>query len=240
VPSDLIIKTSNLTKIFWKKSSEGSRFTDKKKERIVAIDHPNPEMNGGEIFDLLGSNGAGKTTTIKMLCTPRRKDEGTAVVKGLDVVTDDGVRKKYGVVLGGGRALYWRLSGQENLRFFCQMYNVPFDIAKKGIQELPEPVELDKSAYHAVEKYSRGMKARLHIARDHVNNPDILLLDEPTLRIDPSEAKMLTDLIKNEPRRKRGKTILLTTHYVQEAGELRDRVAIINKGQIIALRAPRG
>jgi ABC-2 type transport system ATP-binding protein len=240
VRSDIIVQTRNLTKIFWKKSSEGRRFSRKKKEKVVAVDHIDLEIKRGELFGLLGPNGAGKTTTIKMLCTLLVPDEGTAAVDGLDVVKDaDEVRKKLGVVLGGERALYWRLSGYENMWFFSQMYNVPPGVAKKRIEQLLKLVELDKSAHDMVEKYSRGMKARLHLARGLVNDPDILLLDEPTLGIDPSGARMLRDFIKNELQRKRGKTMLLTTHYMQEADELCDRVAIIDKGKIIALDTPK-
>jgi len=212
----------------------------RKKEKVIAVDHINLEIKRGELFGLLGPNGAGKTTTIKMLCTLLVPDEGTATVDGIDVVKRaDEVRRKLGVVLGGERSLYWRLSGYENLWFFSQMYDVPPSTAKKRINQLLKLVELDKSAHDMVEKYSRGMKARLHIARGLVNDPEILLLDEPTLGIDPSGARMLRDFIKNELQRKRRKTILLTTHYMQEADELCDRVAIIDKGKIIALDAPK-
>jgi ABC-2 type transport system ATP-binding protein len=236
----MIIQAKNLTKIFWKKSGQGHRLERKKKEKVVAVDHVDLEIKRGELFGLLGPNGAGKTTTIKMLCTLLVPDEGTATVDGLDVVKNaDEVRRKLGVVLGGERALYWRLSGYENLWFFSQMYNVPPRLAKERIQELLKLVELDKSAHDMVEKYSRGMKARLHLARGLVNDPDILLLDEPTLGIDPSGARMLRDFIKNELQGKRGKTILLTTHYMQEADELCDRVAIIDNGKLIALDTPK-
>ena len=239
MPSGMMIQAKNLTKIFWKKSTERHRFS-RKKEKVIAVDHIDLEINSGELFGLLGPNGAGKTTTIKMLCTLLMPDEGTATIGGLDVVKDaNRVRKILGVVLGGERSLYWRLSGYENLWFFSQMYNVRPDVAKSRIQDVLKLVELEESAHDPVEKYSRGMRARLHIARGLVNDPDILLLDEPTLGIDPSGARMLRDFIKNELQRKRGKTILLTTHYMQEADELCDRVAIIDKGKIIALDTPK-
>lgn len=239
LPTDPIIQARGLTKIFWKAAKAG-RLKRRKKEQVVAVDHIDLEINKGELFGLLGPNGAGKTTTIKMLCTLLVPDDGIAVINGLDVVKEaDEVRRRLGVVLGGERSLYWRLSGYENLWFFSQMYNVPSDVAKSRIKELMKLVELDKAADDMVEKYSRGMKARLHIARGLVNDPDILLLDEPTLGIDPSGARMLREFIKNELQYKRGKTILLTTHYMQEADELCDRVAIIDNGKIIALDTPK-
>lgn len=241
------VEAENLTKIFEKAESvEGKSLKHRlfskvksKKERVVAVDHIDFHIEEGELFGLLGPNGAGKTTTIKLLCTLLIPDEGTARVNGYDVSKqDEKVRECIGVVTGGERGLYWRLTGRENLWFFAQLYNVPSDVAKKRIEKLLKLVELDKRADDQVEKYSRGMKQRLHVIRGLVNDPPILLMDEPTLGLDPASARVIRDFIKDELQRKQNKTVLLTTHYMEEADQLCDRIAIIDHGKIIALNTP--
>lgn len=240
------IETENLTKIFEKKAkTEGGRFkrlykrVRPKKEQIVAVDHIDFYINEGELFGLLGPNGAGKTTTIKLLCTLLIPDEGTAKVNGYDVVKQsEEVQKCIGVVTGGERGLYWRLTGRENLWFFSQLYNVPEKVAKERIEKLLKLVELEERADEQVEKYSRGMKQRLHVIRGLINDPPILLLDEPTLGLDPASARVIRDFIKEELQKKQKKTILHTTHYMEEADQLCDRIAIIDYGKIIALDTP--
>jgi len=241
-----VIETQNLTKIFEKKAkTEGGglrrlyKRIRPKKEQIVAVDHINFYINEGELFGLLGPNGAGKTTTIKLLCTLLIPDEGTAIVNGFDVVKrPEEVQKCIGVVTGGERGLYWRLTGRENLWFFSQLYNVPEKVAKERIDKLLKLVELEERADEQVEKYSRGMKQRLHVVRGLVNDPPILLLDEPTLGLDPASARVIRDFIKEELQAKQKKTILHTTHYMEEADQLCDRIAIIDYGKIIALDTP--
>ncbi len=240
------IETQNLTKVFEKKAkAEGSSIkrllarVRPKKEETVAVDHIEIGIEEGELFGLLGPNGAGKTTTIKLLCTLLLPDDGTATVNGYDVVKQaQEVRKCIGVVTGGERGLYWRLTGRENLWFFSQLYNIPDQEAKERIDELLKLVELEKRADDPVEKYSRGMKQRLHVIRGLVNNPPILLLDEPTLGLDPGAARVIRDFIKEKLQREQRKTILHTTHYMEEADQLCDRVAIIDHGKIIALDTP--
>ncbi len=240
------IETQNLTKVFEKKAkAEGSSIkrllarVRPKKEEIVAVDHINLRIKSGELFGLLGPNGAGKTTTIKLLCTLLLPDDGTAMVNGYDVVKQgEEVRKCIGVVTGGERGLYWRLTGRENLWFFSQLYNIPDRVAKERIDELLKLVELEKRADDPVEKYSRGMKQRLHVIRGLVNDPPILLLDEPTLGLDPGAARVIRDFVKEKLQRDQKKTILHTTHYMEEADQLCNRVAVIDNGKIIALDAP--
>lgn len=240
------VETQNLTKVFEKKAkTEGSSIkrlfarVRPKKEELVAVDHINIRIKSGELFGLLGPNGAGKTTTIKLLCTLLLPDEGTAVVNGYDVVKQgEEVRKCIGVVTGGERGLYWRLTGRENLWFFSQLYNIPDRMAKERIDELLKLVELEKRADDPVEKYSRGMKQRLHVIRGLVNDPPILLLDEPTLGLDPGAARVIRDFVKEKLQRAQKKTILHTTHYMEEADQLCDRVAVIDHGKIIALDTP--
>lgn len=232
------IQTSELTKVFEKKT-KGEASKKEKKEKIYAADHIELLIKEGELFGLLGPNGAGKTTTIKLLCTLLVPDEGTAIVNGYDVVKEsDKVRKSIGIVMGGERALYWRLTGRENLWFFSQLYNIPGKIAKERINQLLKLVELEDRADDEVERYSRGMKQRLHIIRGLVNDPPTLLLDEPTLGLDPASARVIRDFIKKELQKKQSKTILLTTHYMEEADQLCDRIAIIDQGKIIALDTP--
>jgi ABC-2 type transport system ATP-binding protein len=241
------IETYNLTKIFEKKASTEAkgikgflkRFKPEK-EKIIAVDHVNFYIEEGELFGLLGPNGAGKTTTIKLLCALLLPDEGTATVNGYDICKQQKeVQKSIGVVTGGERGLYWRLTGRENLWFFSQLYNVPEKIAKERIDKLLKLVELDDRADENVEKYSRGMKQRLHIIRGLINDPPILLLDEPTLGLDPTSARIIRGFIKEKLQKEQGKTILLTTHYMEEADQLCDRIAIIDYGKIIALDTPR-
>lgn len=240
------IETDNLTKKFERKAkAEGGGFRQLyrririKKEQIVAVDHISFQIRRGELFGLLGPNGAGKTTTIKLLCTLLIPDEGTAKVNGYDVVSEaEEVQKSLGVVTGGERGLYWRLTGRENLWFFSQLYDVPDRIAKGRIERLLKLVELEERADDQVEKYSRGMKQRLHVIRGLVNDPPILLLDEPTLGLDPASARVIRDFIKEELQGEQNKTILHTTHYMEEADQLCDRIAIIDNGKIIALDTP--
>jgi len=240
------IETLNLTKVFEKKAKaevKGLRRlygrVKPKKEQIVAVDHINLSIKEGELFGLLGPNGAGKTTTVKLLCTLLLPDDGTATVNGYDIVKQgEEVRKSIGVVTGGERGLYWRLTGRENLWFFSQLYNVPEQVANERINKLLKLVELDERADEQVEKYSRGMKQRLHVVRGLVSDPPILLLDEPTLGLDPASARVIRDFIKEELQKKQGKTILHTTHYMEEADQLCDRIAIIDYGKIVALDTP--
>lgn len=240
---DYVVETLDLTRKFkGKKKEDGGRFLGRLRsstKEIVAVDHLNIRIKKGELFGLLGPNGAGKTTTIKMLATLLIPDEGTAKVNGYDVVSEaDEVRRCINMVAGGGRAFYMRLSGRENLWYFSQIYGVPEEVAKKRIEELLDLIELTDRADDRVEKYSSGMIQRLHIARGLINDPQILLLDEPTLGLDPNAAHKIRNYIREEIVNKLGKTVLLTTHYMLEADQLCDRVAIIHKGKIIALDTP--
>jgi ABC-2 type transport system ATP-binding protein len=198
------------------------------KEWVVAVDGITLDIHEGEIFGLLGPNGAGKTTTIKMLCTLLEPTSGTARVNGYDVVKQANmVRQSLGAVLTGERSIYWKLTGRENLEYFAALYHIPPKISKQRIDELLAYFSLSERADEYVEKYSSGMKQRVAIARSLLANPPILLLDEPTVGLDPQAA-----------RKAEGRTVLLTTHYMEEADQLCDRVGIIDQGKIIALGAP--
>jgi ABC-2 type transport system ATP-binding protein len=195
------------------------------------------EIAPGELFGLLGPNGAGKTTTIKMLITLLLPTSGTARVLGHDVVDDvRDVRRRIGYVFGGDRGLYERLSAFDNLRYFSELYGVPPATQKRRIGELLELVGLTGREQEKVEGYSRGMRQRLHIARGLLHDPDVLFLDEPSIGIDPVGARELRTTIATLSEQ--GKTVLLTTHYMFEADELCDRIAVIRGGEIIATGTP--
>jgi ABC-2 type transport system ATP-binding protein len=196
------------------------------------------EIDQGELFGLLGPNGAGKTTTIKMLITLLIPTSGTATVLGLDVVKDAReVRKRIGYVFGGERGLYERLSGYDNLRYFAELYAVPPREQKARIESLLELVGLKGREKERVEGYSRGMRQRLHIARGILHDPPVVFLDEPTIGVDPVGARDLRATIA--ALTEAGKTVLLTTHYMFEADSLCNRIAVINRGQIVAEGTPR-
>ncbi len=208
--------------------------------RVLAVDDLNLEIGQGGLFGLLGPNGAGKTTTVKMLCTLLTPTSGRAWVRGFDVVKDPNqVRKIVNMVAGGERMLYYRLTGRENLTYFAELYDVPPSQVRKRAEEVLELVGLTDRADDEVEKYSKGMKQRLQIARGLINDPQVLFLDEPTIGLDVDIAKELRTFIRKKLVDEQGKTVLLTTHYLAEAEELCDRVAFIFKGKIVATGTPR-
>ncbi len=191
----------------------------------------------GELFGLLGPNGAGKTTTIKILTTLLIPTSGSARVLGHDVVRDvRDVRRQIGYVFGGDRGLYERLSGLDNLRYFCELYAVPAREQKRRIGFLLDLVGLTGRERERVEGYSRGMRQRLHIARGLLHDPAVVFLDEPTIGLDPVGARELRSIVTTLAET--GKTILLTTHYMFEADELCDRIAVINRGRIVGEGTP--
>ncbi len=206
-------------------------------QRIEAVRGISFEIRAGELFGLLGPNGAGKTTTIKLLTTLLLPTGGSARVLGLDVERQTKeVRRRIGYVFGGDRGLYDRLTGGENLRYFADLYRVPARSRSGRIAELLDLVGLAGREDERVERYSRGMRQRLHIARGLLHDPPVVFLDEPTIGIDPVGARELRGVIGNLTAA--GKTVLLTTHYMFEADALCDRIAVINRGEIVAEGTP--
>jgi ABC-2 type transport system ATP-binding protein len=206
-------------------------------KEVRAVEDISFAIQSGELFGLLGPNGAGKTTTVKMLATLLIPTKGSATVLGFDVVKDaNEVRKHIGFIFGGERGLYWRLSGIDNLRYFASLYGVEPEVSKKRIPFLLEMVGLKERGNERVEGYSRGMKQRLHVARTLLHDPEILFLDEPTIGLDPVGARDFRQVIRNLQSEQ--KTILLTTHYMFEADSLCQRVAVIDKGIIVAMDSP--
>jgi ABC-2 type transport system ATP-binding protein len=214
-------------------------FKKGKSDEVRAVDGVTFSIKQGELFGLLGPNGAGKTTLIKCISTLLIPDRGRATVAGYDIQTDPlQVRKHIGVMTGGERSLYWKLTPVENLRYFSALYGVPRKLVKERIDYLLGLMDLREKAKVRVEKLSSGMKQKLSLARVLVHDPPILLVDEPTLGLDPYFARFIRDFVKNELNRKEHKTILLTTHYMDEADELCDRIAFMNRGKIEAMDIP--
>lgn len=223
---DRSIETIGLTKIYGEKGKP-----------LLAVDHVDVLVRAGELFGLLGPNGAGKTTLIKMLCTLILPTEGSAKVGGYEIVKEAArVRETIGWLHGetGGRALYWRLSARDNLRFYAYIQNVPSDVARKRIEALLDFFDLKDYADKLVKDFSTGMKVRVMLARTLLPNPPILLLDEPTVGLDAQTAIETRKLILTLSKELK-KTILLTSHNLHEVERLCERVAIINNGKIVAL-----
>jgi len=226
------VETIDLTKYFKGEGGEGGR--------IIAVDHVNLGVKDGEFFGLLGPNGAGKTTLIKTLCTLIIPDEGTATVAGYDIMKQpDKVKESIGWIHGetGGRALYWRLSARDNLRFYAYLQNIPSMAAEKRINALLDFFELTKDADRLVKDYSTGMKVRVMLARTFLSNAPILLVDEPTVGLDALGAIETRNLLRALCR-DLGKTIVFTTHNIMEAEKLCDRIAMMSKGKIVAIDTP--
>jgi len=196
------------------------------------------EVERGELFGLLGPNGAGKTTLVKILATVLLPTAGSVEIFGSDVVrSTTEVRRRIGLVFGGERGLYGSISGRDTLRFWSALYRLPSDAARRRSDELLELVGLRDRAGERVWTYSRGMKQRLHLARGLIARPELLLLDEPTIGLDPVAARELRQIVGR--LRDQGVTVFLTTHYMAEAESLCDRVAFINEGLIPLVDRPR-
>ncbi len=208
-----------------------------KKKEIIALNGVNLSIQTGELFGLLGPNGAGKTNITRILSTILLPTSGAARVFGLDVVKSAGqIRPRIGLVFGGERGLYWRISGRDNLQYFANLYKMEPDISKKRIPEMLELVGMTERANERVETYSRGMKQRLHIARGLLHDPEVLFLDEPTMGLDPVAAREMRAVILG--LKQAGKTIFLTSHYMFEVDALCDRVAVIHQGKILTEGTP--
>jgi ABC-2 type transport system ATP-binding protein len=228
------IAVSGLTKKFIKRGKR--RFLRRKKETVSAVDHVSFTVRKGELFGLLGPNGAGKTTLVKCLATLLIPDEGTAVINGYDIRKNPiEVRKTLGITTGGERTLYWKLSARDNLTYFARLYGLSSRDAAARIDTLLDVMNLTDKQDQRLEKYSTGMRQKVSIARALLHDPHILLLDEPTLGLDPSFSIFLRSFIKNDLNTEEGKTILLTTHYMEEADQLCDRIAFVNEGNLVVV-----
>jgi ABC-2 type transport system ATP-binding protein len=204
---------------------------------LVAVDTLNFTVGQGEVFGLLGPNGAGKTTTLSMLCTILKPTSGTAIVNGYDITEQPSqVRRSIGIVFQEP-SIDDRLTGRENLEMHADLYGVPKREQRKRIENVLELVELHDKADLLMRTYSGGMRRRLEIARGFIHYPKVLFLDEPTLGLDPQTRGHIWTYI-SELSEREGITIILTTHYMEEADNLCDRVAIMDYGKIVALDEP--
>jgi len=217
----LAIETTGLTKRF------GS---------FTAVDHINLSVNRGEIYGFLGPNGAGKSTTIRMLCTLLTPSSGSAKVSGYDIAHQaNEVREKIGLV-SEKLIMYPRLTGTENLMFFGSLYEIDQYSLRERVTKLLDMVQLTPFKDKVVGGYSSGMRQRLNVIRALLHDPDIVFLDEPTTALDPQSTRFVRDLVKE--LKEMGHTIVLTTHIMEEADELSDRISIIDHGKIIATDTP--
>ncbi len=212
-------------------------FRPRGRDAIVALDDVDLEVAPGEIHGLLGPNGAGKTTLVKVLTTILTPTAGSASVLGHDVVTDtEAVRGRIGLVFGGDRGLYTLLSARHNLEYWAALYGVPHRETAGRVADLLARVGLGDRADDRVETYSRGMRQRLHLARGMISDPAVLFLDEPTVGLDPVASLRFRDLVLG--LRDEGKTIFITTHDMNEAEAVCDRVSLIDRGRILATETP--
>lgn len=220
---EYIIETKNISKHY---------------DDFLAVNRVNLKVPKNSVYGVLGPNGAGKTTLISMLCTILRPTQGSATVNGYDIVKNPKeVRKSIGIVFQS-RALDDILTGREHLEMHASLYGVPKDLRKSRLEEILDLIALGKKADEYVKTYSGGMKRRLEIGRGLIHHPKVLFLDEPTLGLDPQTRESIWEYIQKLNQEEKV-TVLMTTHYMEEADKLCDEVAIINQGQIITADSPR-
>jgi len=229
------IRTENLTRTY--------RRSRKKKDKaagdLIALDNVSLEIREGELFGLLGPNGAGKTTLIKILTTLLAPTSGSAWVDGKDVVKDArALRPLINMVSGGESCGYGVLNVRENLWLFTQIYGVSNADAKKRIDQMLQIVDLADKASTRVSHLSTGQRQKMNFCRGFITDAKILFLDEPTLGLDVNAARSIRKFVREWLAERAGRTLLLTTHYMMEADELCDRLAIIDKGKVLACDTP--
>jgi len=233
--TELAIETRDLVRSYRARKSPGNPTG----APVVALDGITLDVPRGEFFGLLGPNGAGKTTLIKVLVTLLLPTSGSARVATFDVAEDaQQVRERISMVSGGESSGYGLLTVREQLWMFSQFYGLPTRVALARIDELLRVVGLFEERHRRVSALSTGMRQKMNMVRGLLPDPEILFLDEPTVGLDVGAARDVRAYIKEWIRAKPGRTILLTTHYMQEAEELCDRVAIIHKGRIVACDTP--
>ncbi len=220
---EYIIETHEISKVY---------------DDFTAVNSINLKVPKNSVYGVLGPNGAGKTTLISMLCTILHPTSGTATVNGYDVMKNSKeVRQSIGVVFQS-RALDDILTGREHLEMHAALYGVPMDLRKQRIEEVLDLIALGDKADEYTKTYSGGMKRRLEIGRGLIHHPKILFLDEPTLGLDPQTRENIWEYIQ-ELNKTEDITVLMSTHYMEEADKLCDEIAIINHGQIITADSPK-
>jgi ABC-2 type transport system ATP-binding protein len=239
------VETRNLTRIFAGKKRRRQRRkgtaeeVDEGSGPVTALDGVSLEIKEGELFGMLGPNGAGKTTLIKILATLLLPTSGQALVAGHDVTKDPfPIRQVINMVSGGETSGYGLLTARENIWMFSQFYGVPSKVSKGRIDELMHIFGLWDKRNAKVRMLSTGQRQKMNMIRGFVTDPDILFLDEPTLGLDVNAARTIREYVMNWVRGQKGKTVLLTSHYMAEADQMCDRIAIIDKGKILACDTP--
>jgi ABC-2 type transport system ATP-binding protein len=236
--SAFVIETHSLVKRFpraqgWR---DLARLLPRWRDRqgITALDGVDLAVRRGEVFGLVGPNGAGKTTLIKILCALILPTAGRAQVNGYDLGQEQAIKTSVGLVAGDERSFYWRLSGRDNLIFFGRLHGLGRGRAAERAEELLAQVGLAEVADRRFQTYSAGLRQRLAIARGMLHAPPILFMDEPTLSLDPNATRRIHGLIRDELVDRRGTTVFLATHRLDEATALCDRVAILDRGRVRA------
>lgn len=228
------IHVVNLTKRFPRTSRYRDLLPWQKRELVTAVEDLNLNIAEGELFGLLGPNGAGKTTLIKILCCLILPTSGTAWVFSHNVRKEEqAVRELVGLASADERSFYWRLTGRQNLEFYASLYRVPRRQIEQRIEEVLDKVGLASEADARFQNYSTGMRQKLAIARCLLSQPRVLFVDEPTRSLDPLSAQAVRSLLREEVDRA-GRTVVFATHNMEEAEAICDRVAILNRGHLIA------
>lgn len=240
----LAIRTEGLTRTYrkarkrrwwWSKPDPGADAANE----FVALDGVSLEVRPGELFGLLGPNGAGKTTLIKILTTLLAPSAGTARVDGLDVVAEaDLIRPRINMVSGGESSGYGILNVRENLWLFARIYGVPTKVAEERIDRMLGVVGMTDKAGSRISHLSTGQRQKMNFCRGFITDPKILFLDEPTLGLDVTSARAIRTFVRDWMKERPERTLLLTTHYMAEADELCDRLAIIDRGKVLACDTP--
>jgi len=240
VQRPLAINVHNLTRLYKVRGEKKKKKSESPSPAVLtALDGVDLEVYEGELFGLLGPNGAGKTTLIKILTTLLMPSSGEALVDGLDVVKyGNEVRRRINMVSGGETSGYGILTVRENLWMFSQFYGVTWKDADERIRELLKIVELEDKANALISSLSTGQRQRMNFCRGFVTDPKIMFLDEPTLGLDVHAARIIREFTKEWLRKNPQRTLLLTTHYMAEADELCDRIAIIDHGKVLACDTP--
>lgn len=230
------IETVDLTRIFRLSRLAAHRRGVKE---IMALDRVNIQVKRGELFGLLGPNGAGKTTLIRILSTLLAPTSGRALVEGWDVEKNlNQVRRIINAVSGGETCGYGVLTPRENLRLFTEFYGIPWKVAKPRVEYMLKVTGLEEVADVRVNRLSTGQRQRISFARGFITEPKVLFLDEPTVGLDVPSALAVRQFVREWLKERPHATILLTTHYMAEADELCDRIAIIDRGKVVACDTP--
>ncbi len=238
------VETRDLTRVFsgkrhWFRRRRNRDDGEEPEGPVRALDGATLQIEEGELFGLLGPNGAGKTTLIKILCTLLLPTAGQAFVAGYDVTKDVfPIRQRIAMVSGGETTGYGLLTTRENIWMFSQFYGVPSKLANDRIDELMEIFGLRDRRDSKVRTLSTGQRQKMNMIRGFVTDPDILFLDEPTVGLDVNAARTIRDYVMKWLQEQKQKTVLLTTHYMAEADEMCDRIAIIDNGRILACDTP--